>query len=118
VAPAGAHGFLQASDALVILPTLKHLCNNCLTQTKEAFFISATAHVNVISQVCSLTTEEMIKMRGWAFLKTKSPDGSPCHHQTFSNSECETIQQGVEMSPPIMPILSAALTKSPQEDAN
>jgi hypothetical protein len=84
-----APGFLEALDALVIPPALKQLCNNCLTPTKPAFFISATAHLNVISQACGLTTEEMIKMRGWVFLKTKSSDRSPCRHQTFSNSSMQ-----------------------------
>jgi hypothetical protein len=53
VAP-DAPGFLEASDTLVFPPTLKHLCNNCLIPTKEAFLISATAHVHVILQACGL----------------------------------------------------------------
>ena len=88
-----APGFLEANDALIIPRTLRHLYNNCLTQTKPAFFISATAHVHAIAQVCGLTIEQMIKMRGWVFLKSKRSGRSSHRHQTFSDSVYDTIER-------------------------
>jgi hypothetical protein len=68
---ANAPGFIEASETVAIQPQLTGLCQSCLTKIKHSFFIATTAHIDAISQVCGLSTEEMIKMKRWLFLKRK-----------------------------------------------
>jgi hypothetical protein len=91
---ADAPGFREASENIVIPPEMMFLYQHCLAKPKESFFISAIAHIQVISQVCGLTTKEMIQMRGWVFLKKKSSKGSPYRYQSFSESVYETMIVG------------------------
>jgi hypothetical protein len=62
-----APGFGEALDRRAILPQMMHLCQHCLAKPKDSFFISAGAHIQVISQACGLTTKAMLKMRGCFF---------------------------------------------------
>jgi hypothetical protein len=72
------------------------LCQNCLAKPKDSFFISASVHIQVISHACGLTTKDMLKMRGWFFLKKKSLGGSPYRYQSFSDSVYETTKLGAK----------------------
>jgi hypothetical protein len=79
---ADAPGFREALDVFVVPPQLMSLHQNCLAKPKDSFFISASVHIHVISHACGLTTKDMLKMRGWVFLKKKSLGGSPCRRQS------------------------------------
>ena len=89
-----APGFREALEKIVIPPQMIYLYQHCLAKPKDSFFISAIAHIQVISKVCGLSTQEMIKMRGWVFLKKKSPKGAPYRYQSFSESVYETMILG------------------------
>jgi hypothetical protein len=92
---ANAPGFLEASETVDIPPELTCLCQNYLAKIKHSFFIAATAHIDAISQVCGLSTEEMIELKGCVLLKRKPPKAAPCRHQTFSESSVhEMIKLG------------------------
>jgi hypothetical protein len=91
---ADALGFREALENIVIPPEMIFLYQHCLAKPKESFFILAIAHIQVISKVCGLTTKEMIQIRGWVFLKKRSPKGAPYWYQTFSESVYETIMLG------------------------
>jgi hypothetical protein len=68
---ADAPGFSEALKNIVIPAKLMYLYQNCLVKPKESFFIAAIAHIQVISEACGLSAEDMIKMRGWVFLQKK-----------------------------------------------
>jgi hypothetical protein len=91
---ANAPGFREALESITIPPQMMFLYQTCLAKPKESFFISAIAHIQVISKACGLSTEEMIKMRGWVFLKKKSPKGAPYRYQSFADSVYETVVLG------------------------
>ncbi len=61
---ANAPGFSEALENFAVPPQMMFLYNSVLEKPKESFFISAIAHIQVISLACGLTSEEMIKMRG------------------------------------------------------
>jgi hypothetical protein len=88
---ANAPGFREALENIIIPPRMIFLYQTCLTKPKDSFFISVIAHIQVISKACGLSTQEMIKMRGWVFLKKKSPKGAPYRHQSFSHLVYETV---------------------------
>jgi hypothetical protein len=73
---ADAPGFCEASEKIVIPPKMVFHCQPSLSKPKESSFISATAHIQAISKVCGLSTQEMIKMSGWVFHKKKSLEGA------------------------------------------
>jgi hypothetical protein len=91
---ADAPGFCEAMDVFVVPPQLMCLCQNCLAKPKDSFFVSASVHIQVISHVCGLTTKDMLKMRGWVFLKNEWLGGSPCRCQSFSDSVYKTTKLG------------------------
>jgi hypothetical protein len=93
---ADAPGFREAMDGFVVPPQLMHLYQNCLAKPKDSFFISASVHIQVISHACGLTTKDMLKMRGWIFLKKKSLGGSLCRHESFSDSVYKTTKLGAK----------------------
>jgi hypothetical protein len=93
---ADAPGFCEAMDGFVVPSQLKYLYQNCLAKPKDCFFISASVHIQVISHACGLTTKDMLKMRGWVFLKKKSLGGSPYRYQSFSDSVYETTKLGAK----------------------
>jgi hypothetical protein len=107
---ADAPGFCEAMDVFVVPPQSMRLYQNCLAKPKDSFFISASVHIQVISHACGLTTKDMLKMRGWVFLKKKSLGGSPCRHQSFSDSVYETRKRGAK-TPTTLAALSAGSTK-------
>ncbi len=91
---ADAPGFRQALENIIIPAEMMFLYHHCLAKPKESFFISAIAHIQVISRACGLTTKEIIKMRGWVFLKKKSLKGAPYRYQSFSESVYQTLVHG------------------------
>ena len=101
---ADAPGFREALENIVIPAEMMFLYQHCLAKPKESFFISATAHIQVISKACGLSPQEMIKMRGWVFLKKKSSKGAPYRYQSFSDSVYETMLAGAanEFNPRIL----------------
>ena len=66
-----ASGFREALDDIEIPQGLIYLYSRCLDNPKESFFQSAVAHLKVISKCCGMTPSDVIKMRGWVFLKKK-----------------------------------------------
>jgi hypothetical protein len=89
---ADAPGSREALENIVIPQEMIFLYQNCLAQPKESFFISATAHIQVISKACGLSTQEMIKMRGWVFLKNKTlKQGARYRYQSFQDSVYNTV---------------------------
>jgi hypothetical protein len=91
---ADAPGFREASEKIIIPSEMMLLYQHFLAKPKESFFISAMAHINIISKVCGLSMQEMIKMRGWVFLRKKSLKGAPYRYQTFSESVYATMMLG------------------------
>jgi hypothetical protein len=89
-----APGFREASEQVTIPAKLTYLYNNCLKSTKEAFFISALSHIQVIATICGLSTEDIIKMRGWVFLRKKSSKGPHYRYQTFADAVYEIVKRG------------------------
>jgi hypothetical protein len=94
--PLAAHApaFCKASEKMAILPEMMFVCQRCLHKPEDSLFIPATAQIQATSKVCGLSTQEMIKMRGWVFLKKKSLEGAPHRHQSFSKSACKTMRLG------------------------
>ena len=91
---ADAPGFREALDNITIPTEMMFLYQHCLAKPKDSFFISATAHIQVISKVCGLTTKEMIQMRGWVFINRKTPKGVRFRYQSFFESVYQTTKLG------------------------
>jgi len=52
---ADAPGFREALELFIIPAEMMFLYQHCLAKPKESFFISATAHIQVISKACGLS---------------------------------------------------------------
>jgi hypothetical protein len=91
---ADAPGFREALQNIVIPQEMMILYQTCVTQPKESFFLSALAHIQVISKACGLSTQEMIQIRGWVFLNKNSLRGAPYRYQSFADALYDTVMLG------------------------
>jgi hypothetical protein len=89
-----APGFREALQTVTIPPTMLLLYQQSLGRPRDSFFMSAAGHIKVIATACTMSPYELIKMRGWVFLKKRSLRGAPYRYQTFLESVFIAIKNG------------------------